>query len=191
MAKGYTVQIDTRGLKEAILAMGQIEPNIKQVMSSGADKLGVSALRYVKEETPKDSGKLRNSTAKRKKGAYGFEIYQTAKSDGRNHSNPIFYGRAVRMGSRGGYNIVPFSRQALYWGKKKGSRGLTRPIPFVGQVPQINFFFATRQHPGIQKPYNYVGEALNKLNPEILAFANRIRAAVSQGQFKRFRTRSI
>jgi len=183
--KAYGIEFDVQGLSEAIEMLRAMPATVQKTSKKHMGALSKEAETLIKSETPVDSGKLKKSTGRRKKGAYGFEIYQTATAGGNRGKPNYFYGRGVRSGTRGGYDIHPRTTGGMiYWSAKKGSTGLDNPIPWVGKP-------YTKQHPGIQKPFNYVDAAVSRLQPKIAAVSKAIAADVTQAAYKRFRTRTI
>jgi len=188
--KTYGIEFDVQGLAEAVDMLRAMPDTVRNTSKKHMDTLSKEGERLVKSETPVDSGKLKKSTGRRKKGAYGFEIYQTAIAGAGRGKPNYFYGRGVRSGTRGQYSIQPRNKHALYWGAKKGSRGLKRPISAVG-VNKKTRVVITDYHPGIQKPFNYVDAAVSRLQPKIAATSKAIVADVTQAAYKRFKTRTI
>ena len=185
--KSVGIEFTVSGLAEAIEALQAMPESVYQTAAKYMKTLADQAEKVVRDETPRDSGKLANSTTQYQRTKYKYDIGQTATagggSGGGRRNRDYFYGRGVRQGTRGGYYIRPRARKAIFWDAKKGCQGLTRPIPWVGKP-------FTAQHPGIEQPYNYVAESVNRLQPAINNVSRAICAEVSHETYKRFRTRS-
>ena len=184
----FYVQFSIENLNAAIEMLLSMSETVRKTSSAELKSLAQKATRVIKSETPRDSGKLADSTNMLTRNDITYDIYQTATAGGGigggRAGTGYFYGRGVRLGTRGGYPIYPNAKKAIYWERKKNSRGLSRPIPYVGEP-------WTARHPGIQKPVNYVENAIKRLQPAISATSRSMAANIEQGAYKRFRTRSV
>ena len=79
----------------------------------------------------------------------------------------------VTQGTRGGYEIHPRFKKALYW------PGLSHPIPYVGDP-------YTSNHPGISRPNSFVDRAMAEVGTraDVSAFTtitNKLAGIISSG----------
>jgi len=178
-SKSFDIQFEIRNADVVAAAISQLPGTVRQVAGNKISLLAEHVKNAVRDATPKDSGKLAQSTQLQKKTNLKYQIIQTATAPKRSISG-YFYGRGVRHGAKaptGGTGVIkPKGDYPLY---KSGTFG---PVAIV------------RHHPGIQGDdaiTPYVDTAVEKSQNKIDATKKEIAAEVTQKAARGFKTGKV
>lgn len=192
--RGAQITFEWHNLLETVEALRKLPLAMTNSVSAGLATLATIGMARIREETPYgDTGKLRNSTIVQSRGKHKYIVGQTAQTPP-DRNRRFFYGRAVRLGSFKPTNnsgfIGPRNAKALYWKPKKNSFGLDHPISHVG-VNRATGVRATRDHPGISRPNDYVGRAVKRMNNDIQIIGRTIGMKATTEAFSATRTGKV